>query len=94
MPLGVLIESALDHLFVFVTRETSDLPHAQTLHETIEKNIRLQRPGGARSAVRRLLANTDEVIGLEKRGRPACHGWPGFQIPLPSAALHEIETGF
>ena len=67
MPLGVLIESALDHLFVFVTRETSDLRQAQKLHEAIEKNIRLQRPDAARSAVRKLLANTDEVIGRSRR---------------------------
>ena len=67
VPLGVLIESALDHLFVFVTRETSDQRLAQKLHEAIEKNIRLQRPDAARSAVRRLLANTDEVIGRSRR---------------------------
>ncbi len=63
VPLGVLIESALNHLFVFVTREVNSLQHAQDLHEVIEKNIRLQRPDAARRAVRRLLANTDEVIG-------------------------------
>ena len=63
VPLGVLIESALNHLFVFVTRELNDVRHAQKLHEAIEKNIRLQRPEAARSAVRKLLANTDQVIG-------------------------------
>lgn len=62
VPLGVLIESALLHLFVFVTREVNDLRYAQTLHEDIEKSIRLQRPDAARKAVRRLLANTDEII--------------------------------
>ena len=62
VPLGVLIESALDHLFVFVTREVNDLRHAQTLHENIEKAIRLRRPAAARAAVRELLANTDEII--------------------------------
>ena len=67
VPLGVLIESALDHLFVFVTRETSDQRRAQALHEAIEKNIRLQRPAAARSAVHRLLANTDDVIGRSRR---------------------------
>ncbi|TKB32421.1 MAG: FadR family transcriptional regulator, partial [Mesorhizobium sp.] len=67
VPLGVLIESALDHLFVFVTRETSDQQHAQRLHEAIEKNIRLQRPAAARAAVHRLLANTDDVIGRSRR---------------------------
>ena len=67
VPLGVLIESALDHLFVFVTREHSDQRRAQFLHEAIEKNIRLQRPAAARNAVHRLLANTDEVIERSRR---------------------------
>lgn len=64
VPLGVLIESALDHLFVYTTRELDDLDLAQKLHETIERNIRLRRPDAARSAARKLLANTDEVIAL------------------------------
>jgi DNA-binding FadR family transcriptional regulator len=63
VPLGVLIESALDHLFVYVTREANSLQHAQTLHEAIEKAIRLQRPEAARRAVRKLLANTDAIVG-------------------------------
>ncbi|AZO12126.1 MULTISPECIES: FadR/GntR family transcriptional regulator [unclassified Mesorhizobium] len=67
VPLGVLIESALDHLFIFVTREHSDQRRAQSLHEAIEKNIRLQRPAAARAAVHRLLANTNEVIERSRR---------------------------
>ncbi|GLS29046.1 DNA-binding transcriptional regulator, FadR family [Mesorhizobium albiziae] len=63
VPLGVLIESALEHLFTFTSREVGDLRHAQKLHENIEKNIRLQRPDAARAAVRKLLANTDKIIG-------------------------------
>ncbi|RWK38342.1 FadR/GntR family transcriptional regulator [Mesorhizobium sp.] len=62
VPLGVLIESAFDHLFAYTTREVDDLQHAQKLHEAIERNIRLQRPDAARNAVRKLLANTDNVI--------------------------------
>ena len=62
VPLGVLIESAFDHLFTYTTRELDDLQHAQKLHEAIERNIRLKRPDAARNAVRKLLANTDEVI--------------------------------
>lgn len=62
VPLGVLIESALNNLFVFVTRELNDVQSAQILHEAIEKAIRLRRPDAARRAVRKLLANTDEVI--------------------------------
>lgn len=67
VPLGVLIESALNNLFVVVTRETSDVRHAQKLHEAIERNIRLQRPDAARTAVRKLLANTDSIIRNERR---------------------------
>ena len=67
VPLGVLIESALNNLFVFVTRELDDVRHAQKLHEAIERNIRLQRPEAARNAVRKLLANTDEIIGRLRR---------------------------
>ncbi|MCA0003573.1 MULTISPECIES: FadR/GntR family transcriptional regulator [unclassified Mesorhizobium] len=66
VPLGVLIESALDHLFVFTTQQVGDQRRAQRLHEAIEKNIRLQRPSAARNAVHKLLADTDEGIG---RGR-------------------------
>jgi len=66
VPLGVLIESALDRLFAFVTREVNDLRHAQTLHEKIEKAIRQQRPDAARIAVRKLLQNTDEIIRRAK----------------------------
>lgn len=63
VPLGVLIESALHHLFLYTARKGDDLHHAQVLHEAIEKNIRLGRPAAARNAARRLLANTDKVIG-------------------------------
>lgn len=62
IPLGVLIESALGHLFDFVSREDASLRHAQTLHEAIEKSVRLQRPDAARKATRNLLANTDAII--------------------------------
>lgn len=66
VPLGVLIESALNHLFTFVTQEAQD-GRAQSLHEAIERNIRLRRPKAARNAVHRLLANTDEVIARSGR---------------------------
>jgi DNA-binding FadR family transcriptional regulator len=78
LPLGAAIDSALERLFVLVTREVDDLRHAQDLHEEIEKCIRLQRPDAARKAVRRLLANTDVIIesfrvarGTARTGVPA-----------------------
>lgn len=67
VPLGVLIESALNHLFTHVTREEDDLLYVLKLHENIEKNIRLQRPNMARSAVRKVLANTDQLIARWSR---------------------------
>ncbi|MBX3576748.1 MAG: FadR family transcriptional regulator [Rhizobiaceae bacterium] len=66
VPLGVLIESALDRLFVFVTREVNDLQYAQKLHEAIEKAIRAKKPEAARMAVRKLLANTDDIVAKAK----------------------------
>lgn len=70
LPLGALIDSALEALFALVTRETS-LRHAQSLHEDIEKNIRLRRPAAARKSVLRLLANTDAVIDAQRHGSEA-----------------------
>ncbi|SDA81849.1 DNA-binding transcriptional regulator, FadR family [Sinorhizobium sp. NFACC03] len=67
VPLGALIESALSHLFLLVTREDGSSVHALKLHENIEKSIRLRRPNAARNAVRRLLANTDELIAQSGR---------------------------
>lgn len=67
VPLGVLIESALNHLFAHVTREEDDLQYVLKLHENIEKSIRLQRPNMARNAVRKVLANTDEIIARWSR---------------------------
>jgi DNA-binding FadR family transcriptional regulator len=62
VPLGVLIESALENLFGFITSEVNDLSYAQELHEEIERCLRLQRRDAARRAVRRLLATTDSII--------------------------------
>ena len=62
MPLGAMIDSSLDYLFTFVTREVNDLRYAQDLHEAIERAIRLQRPDAARKAVKALLRNTDLIL--------------------------------
>lgn len=67
VPLGVLIESALEHLFTVTSRDTGDLDIAQKLHENIERNIRRRRPEAARNAVRKLLANTDRIIGQTQK---------------------------
>jgi DNA-binding FadR family transcriptional regulator len=71
LPLGVLIESALETLFVLITQQAADLRYAQELHEAIEKAIRLRRPLAARRAVRRLLANSDAMLqSINTHGGP------------------------
>lgn len=62
VPLGVTIASALNNLFVFITRSAQDLHYAQDLHNNIEQAIRLRKPGAARTAVQKLLANSDAFI--------------------------------
>lgn len=69
LPLGALIESALENLFMIITRQADDLRHAQALHEDIERGIRLGRPLAARRAVRRLLADSDAMLHrVDQRG--------------------------
>lgn len=70
IPLGVLIESALKHLFIYVTREVNDLQHAFHLHEDIARKIRQKKPDAARAAVRKLLRNTDDIIASSRRRPP------------------------
>jgi DNA-binding FadR family transcriptional regulator len=65
MPLGAMIDSSLDYLFTFVTREVNDLRYAQDLHEAIEIAIRLQKPEAARKAVKALLRNTDHILKIK-----------------------------
>lgn len=60
--LGVIIDQALNNLFLFITRQANDLHYAQDLHDRVERNIRLRKPQAARTALRNLLANSDEVI--------------------------------
>ena len=62
LPLGTLIESALSHLFVLITRESGSLRYAQELHEAIETAIRRRNPAAARRAVRKLLENSDRMV--------------------------------
>jgi DNA-binding FadR family transcriptional regulator len=63
VPLGVLVEQAFNHLFTHVAREGEALDNALKLHAAVERNIRLQRPDAARNAVRKLLADTDAIVG-------------------------------
>ena len=56
MPLGALIDSALEGLFVFVTREVNDIRHAQGLHEAIE-------PHGQHASPATTLAGTPTEAG-------------------------------
>ncbi len=62
LPLGSLIESTLDRLFLMINRVAGQLRHAQKLHEDIEVAIRRGDPKAARQAVRALLENSDDYI--------------------------------
>jgi DNA-binding FadR family transcriptional regulator len=62
VPLGATIASALDNLFVFITRTAPDIHYAQDLHNNIERAIRLRKADAARNAVKKLLANSDAFI--------------------------------
>lgn len=63
MPLGVIIDSTLNNLFVLITRQARDLHYAQDLHNDIERAIRARKPNAASLAVRKLLKNSDAMIG-------------------------------
>jgi DNA-binding FadR family transcriptional regulator len=67
LPLGVIIDQALNNLFAFITRHANDLHHAQDLHDRIERCIRLRKPQAARLAVQNLLKNSDAIINRTTR---------------------------
>jgi DNA-binding FadR family transcriptional regulator len=67
LPLGVIIDQALNNLFAFITRQANDLHHAQDLHDKIERSIRKRKPQAARVAVQNLLKNSDEIINNPAR---------------------------
>lgn len=62
LPLGVIVESALRHLFDFLVPSDISLSGITDMHAAIERAIRLQRPDAARRAMRQLLANTDDIL--------------------------------
>ena len=69
VPLGVLIESALNNLFIVVTRQHENPKEVMRLHQGIERAIQQRRPDAARRAVRKLLDNTDHMIALGQSAR-------------------------
>jgi DNA-binding FadR family transcriptional regulator len=66
VPLGFVIESALSHMFDYTATHNEDMRSALSLHEDILRAVRLNRPSVARMAARRLLSDTDRVIGLHQ----------------------------
>ncbi len=70
VPLGFVIESALGQMFDYTATHNEDMRSALLLHEDILRAVRLNRPSVARMAARRLLSDTDRVIGLHQ-GAPA-----------------------
>jgi DNA-binding FadR family transcriptional regulator len=72
VPLGFVIESALGNMFDYTARHNENFRKALPLHEDIYAAIRKRSPDAARRAVRRLLDDTNNVIGLPKNGaKPA-----------------------
>ena len=68
VPLGFVIESALGNMFDYTARHNENFRKALPLHEDIYAAIRKRNPEAARRAVRRLLDDTNNVIGLPKNG--------------------------
>jgi DNA-binding FadR family transcriptional regulator len=66
VPLGFVIESALGNMFDWTTRHNEDFRSALPLHEHILVAIRQRKPEAARRAVRKLLGDTNRVIGLAR----------------------------
>ena len=66
VPMGFVIESALGHMFDYTATHNEDMRSALSLHEDILRAVRLNRPSAARMAARRLLSDTDRVIGLHQ----------------------------
>jgi DNA-binding FadR family transcriptional regulator len=69
LSLGALIESALNNLFMVVTRQHESPKEVMRLHQGIERAIQQRRPDAARRAVRKLLNNTDQMIALGQSAR-------------------------
>lgn len=65
LPLGVIVETGLRHLFQFLLPTNLVLRDIMELHASIERAIRLRRPDAARRAVRRLLNETDAMIAAK-----------------------------
>ncbi|WP_082537522.1 MULTISPECIES: FadR/GntR family transcriptional regulator [unclassified Aureimonas] len=68
LPLGVIVDSALRQLFLFLYPSDVDLGKVTALHASVERAIRLQRPDAARKAMRQLLDYTDAAIARKLRG--------------------------
>src|SRR5262249_14733254 len=68
VPLGFVIESALGNMFDYTATHNEDRRSALPLHEEILRAIRQGKPEAARTAARRLLSDTDRIIGLQERG--------------------------
>jgi DNA-binding FadR family transcriptional regulator len=66
VPLGVIIDQALNNLFALISRRNKDLQRAQMQHEKIANCIRLRKPHAARLAVRDLLGSSDALIKSRK----------------------------
>jgi DNA-binding FadR family transcriptional regulator len=63
VPLGLVIESALGSMFTYTARQKGDVGRTLPGQERILVAIRARRPNAARQAVRRLLGDTNRIVG-------------------------------
>ena len=63
VPLGLVIESALGSMFTYTARQKGDVGRTLPGHARTLAAIRARRPNAARQAVRRLLGDTNRIVG-------------------------------
>ncbi|TDQ86502.1 GntR family transcriptional regulator [Dongia mobilis] len=73
VPLGLVIESALENMFTYTASQRGDIGRTLPGHRKILLAIRAQKPEAARQAVRSLLRDTRRIVNLvaSSRTRPA-----------------------
>ena len=71
VPLGLVIESVLGSMFTYTARQKGDVGRTLPGHARILAAIRARRPQAARRAVRRLLGDTNRIVGqvIQAEGR-------------------------
>jgi DNA-binding FadR family transcriptional regulator len=84
VPLGLVIESALGSMFNYTARQKGDVGRTLPGHARILSAIRARRPNAARQAVRKLLGDTNRIVGqvVKAAGRQSRNAAPA-RSPRP-----------